>query len=103
MNKSILVIDTPKNCYCPLCFYTEMYSEYQCSGTGYTNNYSRTITEYGEMAARPEWCPLSPIPQRVTIPEVSRGNSKSLTHTVQIMYGIGYNQCIDDILKGETK
>lgn len=76
MNKSILVIDTPENCY-----YCELNNYHFCNVTG--NN----IKEYLATEYRPKWCPLSPLPHRQCM----------------TIYGIGYNQCLDDILKGETK
>lgn len=102
MSKSVLVIDTPKNCmYCPLCFYTEMYNEHQCNGTECTNSYSRTITEYGEGADRPDWCPLSPLPPRKDLPScMQRGDTKSMTHLIEDIIGAGYNKCLDDLQKG---
>ena len=91
-NKSVLIIDTPKNCYdCNL-----SYDCYCCSITN-TNFFNREDFDPCEDIL-PD-CPLYPLPQCIAIPKISRGDSKSLTHTAQMMYGLGYNKCIDDILK----
>lgn len=67
MNKSMLVIETPRRCVtCPLSFYNNAWREYQCRG----RDYYRTIDNYewqGKQCGkdnRPEWCPLSPIPKK---------------------------------------
>ena len=103
MSKSVLIIDTPKNCmYCPLCFYTEMYNEHQCNGTECTNSYSRTITEYGEGADKPDWCPLSPLPSYKDLEEiVDKGYPQNIMD-MAYMYGSGYNKCLNEILKGNN-
>ena len=99
-NKSILIIDTPKNCmYCPLCFYTEMYNEHQCSGTECTNSYSRTITEYGEMADRPAWCPLSPIPERKNLRQYIDNTALNLGGIMAYQYAQGWNDCVYEIME----
>ena len=103
MSKSVLVIDTPKNCtYCPLCFYTEIYSEHQCRGTECTNSYSRTITEYGEEADRPDWCPLSPLPPHKDLAECVNAVDVSLDKMLACQYAQGWNELRNEILKGEA-
>ena len=96
-SKSILIIDTPKNCSQCCCGY-DSYGEVDlCAIT------NKSVTKYYYGDNKPDWCPLSSLPQYIKLPEISRGDSKSLTHTVQTMYGLGYNQCLDDILKGKNE
>lgn len=61
MSKSILVIDTPENCYC--CgFCQDIHGFYYCCGcndTWYENQ-----LEYEEMNTKPDWCPLKPMPEK---------------------------------------
>ena len=95
-NKSILVIDTPNNCNQCCCGY-DSYGELDlCAIT------NKSVTEYYYGDNRPDWCPLSSIPHHMELPKISRGDSKSLTHTAQTIYALGYNKCLDHILKGET-
>ena len=101
--KSLLIIDTPCSCVtCPLSFYSEHWNEYQCGA----KEYCRTIPDYEwqkkQMCGKdikPDWCPLRPLPNKKSIPAITRGDSRSTTHLVQTLYGLGYNECIDDILK----
>lgn len=70
MNKSALVMDTPKNCYdCP--FGTEYCgdSEYEgcCELAECLDSDTRLIAEEHydyESESRPEWCPLKPLPEK---------------------------------------
>ena len=70
MSKSVLVLDTPKNCYdCP--FGTEYCgdSEYEgyCELAECLDSDMRLITEEHydcESESRPEWCPLKPLPEK---------------------------------------
>ena len=102
MSKSVLVIDTPKNCmYCPLCFYTEMYNEHQCNGTECTNSYSRTITEYGEGADRPDWCPLSSLPSSINLKQYVDNAELNMDSMLAYQYAQGYNEFRNSIIKGE--
>ena len=74
MNKAILIIDMPKNCYeCP-CF--EFGMDNYCAVTGFTN--------YDYENGRAANCPLKSIPER-----------KKLSS----LYECGYNSCIGEILK----
>lgn len=69
MSKSVLVMDTPENCYdCP--FGTEYCgdSEYEgcCELAECLDSDMRLITEEHydyESESRPEWCPLKPLPE----------------------------------------
>lgn len=88
MSKSILVIDTPDGCsYCPFHRYpvfcgikcrSVMNTMFDKSGT------DRPDSEF------PKWCPLRDLP--IKIEEENRGFGKN--------YAIGFNACIDEILKG---
>lgn len=83
MNKSILVIDTPKNCAdCPL-FYN-VYTDMTCGGNG------RTIDYPFPSIMIQDWCPLLELPQKMA--EENRWFSED--------YVKGRNACIDEILKG---
>lgn len=102
MNKSVLVINTPKNCmYCPLCFYTEMYNEHQCNGIECTNSYARTITEYGEGADRPDWCPLSPLPSPISLKQYVDNAALNIESILNYQYAQGYNDCLEEIINKE--
>jgi len=85
MSKSILVIDTPKNCTeCPLV--VQLHDiHHVCSG----NHRQMTIPA---SKPKPDWCPLKNVPVKQEIsalePVFLRGAKN------------GYNTCINEILKG---
>lgn len=99
MSKSVLVVDTPKNCYdCP--FGTEYCGnlEYEgcCELAECLDSDMRLITEEHydyESESRPDWCPLKLLPEKMTgVAQTDHWNSIKA----------GWNQCIDEIT-GEVK
>jgi hypothetical protein len=98
MSKSVLVIDTPKSCYnCP--FGTEYYDIYiykgNCELAEHLGKIMTLLTEeyYGfESKSRPEWCPLKPLPEKMTgVVQTDHWNSIKA----------GWNGCIDEITRGK--
>ena len=100
-NKSIIIIDTPSNCViCPLSFYTELYDEHHCRGTEGTNGYSRTIDIYGAGAKKPNWCPLSSLPEKKNLKEYIDAALKTNTTIDNILayqYAQGWNDFWQEI------
>ena len=100
MNKSVLVIDTPENCYdCP--FGTEYCGnlEYEgcCELAECLDSDTRLITEEHydyESESRPEWCPLKPLPEKKEY-IVPINNVESQKDII----AVGWNACIDTITK----
>lgn len=98
MSKSVLVIDTPKNCYdCP--FGTEYCGdpEYEgCCELADCLDYDvilMTEEHYDyESKSRPDWCPLKPLPEKVGMSAGTYWNGMA----------DGWDQCIDAIT-GEVK
>lgn len=82
MSKSVLVMDTPK--YCALCALRSGVLHPFCR----VNN--RDITD---LSIRPDWCPLRPLPEKMTIPRGAR-------NTDDLEYAAGYNTCINEITGG---
>ena len=92
-NKSILVIDTPISCrdcklvydnygLCDICVLTDDNVNYYCG----TNT-------------KPEWCPLSPIPE-----EMKQDADKEVYDTYSLLmshYVKGWNECREAIMKGK--
>lgn len=77
MNKSIVVIKTPENCYkCPL----------NCNNFCYgTNN---CTLKY--LSSKPNWCPLKSVPEKY---ENMSDDNSPLYHMC-----VGWNNCIDEIV-----
>lgn len=100
MSKSVLVIDTPENCYdCP--FGTAYCGEFEY--VGYCEladclDYDvilMTEEHYDcESKSRPDWCPLKPLPEKNT-------TENDMTD-YQCGMVDGRNQCIDEITGGEV-
>ena len=103
----MIIIDTPNSCVtCPLSHYNAMYSEHQCQGKDYyetINDFDWQRKQVGGKDLKPDWCPLSPVPSKKDLSHyVQRGDTQSITHMIMSMHDVGYNNCIDDILKGEN-
>lgn len=98
MSKSVLVMDTPENCYdCP--FGTEYCGnlEYEgcCELAECLDSDMRLITEelYDyECKSRPDWCPLKPLPE-----EKEYINSVSNIEATKNIAAAGWNACLDEI------
>lgn len=99
MSKSVLVMNTPENCYdCQ--FGTEYCGnlEYEglCELAECLDSDTRLITEEHydyESESRPEWCPLKPLPEKMTgVAQTDHWNSIKA----------GWNGCIDEITGGNA-
>lgn len=86
--KSILIIDTPKNC--PDC---QLMADGWCYGIPSREEVQGKI----KYLKRPSWCPLRPLPERKDEGSVL----KPLPFEVY-MYRYGFNECLDEIV-GETE
>lgn len=100
MSKSVLVMETPENCYvCP--FGTEYcgnleYAGY-CELADCLDCDVILITEEHydcESKSRPDWCPLKPLPEKSTIENDMTDYQCGMVD--------GRNQCIDEITGGEV-
>lgn len=79
MSKSVLVINTPKNCCsCYLCGFT-LNSQY-CRGKK---------KDIKDTSVKPDWCPLKPLPEKNTIENDMTDYQCGMVD--------GRNQCIDEI------
>ena len=84
MSKSVLVIDTPKNC-CP------------CYLRGFTLNsqYCRwKKKDIKDTSVKPDWCPLMDLPEK--------DNGDYPANTFDAGFVEGRNQCIDEITGGNS-
>lgn len=105
MSKSVLVIDTPTNCYdCPFgtAYCSDLEYEGLCELADCLDCNEILITEEHydyESKSRPEWCPLKPLPEKMKVTGIynyayleAGGKPPS--------YKIGWNDCIDAIAGG---
>ena len=98
MSKSVLVIDTPENCYdCPfgISYCGELEYEGLCELADCLDYDVILMTEEHydcESKSRPEWCPLKPLPEKKEY-IVPFNNAESQK---DIIAG-GWNACIDKI------
>ena len=100
MSKSVLVLDTPKNCYdCP--FGTEycgnLEYEGRCELAECLDSDMRLITEEHydcESESKPDWCPLMDLPEK--------DNGDYPANTSDVGFTEGWNQCIDEITGGNA-
>lgn len=86
MNKAIIVLDMPEHCdYCHFGYYSD--------GRILRCQYSDETIE--DIKAKPEWCPLKPLPEKY---EIDKNKCSDLFYEFEFEHG--YNQCIDEILRG---
>lgn len=94
MDKSILIIDTPKRC--SMCEFLRRTDEDYCYcgrlGFDYQVNEYMMSTPKG----KPDWCPVKEIPEKKTPRKIKDEN---LGHYYISAFDKGYNKCIDDILE----
>ena len=85
-SKSVLVIDTPESCSeCKIGRDMSGYMEV-CIICPIANKVA--LNEEAETV--PDWCPLKPLPEKMTIPRGAR-------NTDDLEYAAGYNTCINEI------
>lgn len=90
MSKSILVIDTPRDCFgCP-CYSSGENGVYFC------NKENRIISKQDIEKYKPDWCPLRDLPKKKEVRNFCLGKGDY----EQKSYQQGFNSCIDEILKG---
>ena len=78
MSKCVLVMDMPKDCY-------------ECKLQDWLT--CRIAKKCNTSHSRPDWCPLRELPKKK---EDNANNSESFA-----CFKLGYNACIDELLKGE--
>ena len=87
MNKSVLILDTPKDCgHCLLSDFVNG-DTCLCRRTDRENNAND----------KPKWCPLRPLPKKIEIDDEMLLQSEQ-----KIIEARAYNDCLDDIT-GETE
>lgn len=102
MSKSVLVIDTPENCYdCPFgtAYCGEIEYEGLCELADCLDHDVILMTEEHydcESKSRPDWCPLKPLPERkeYIVPIDNVESQKDII-------AVGWNACINEITGGE--
>lgn len=90
MSQSVLVIDTPQNCYC--CIFCYQY-DYENEYDGYCRLYKnyKIINEYYDYDSklRPDWCPLKPLPEE--------DHENHYPDEWEDGYADGWNACLREI------
>lgn len=86
--KSMLILDTPKNCSECKLMYLQGIGESICNAVDWER--------------RPLWCPLRPLPKKMSMRDeaefyIGYMNGK----TKYLGFNEGYNACLEDILGGE--
>lgn len=90
MSKAVLVLDMPSSCdECPL--FGSHYSDMTCKANGRSINYPYPKDE------RQDFCPLRNLSEK----KVLSGDVADIQKMGKELIDIGYNACIDELLKGE--
>ena len=106
MSKSILIVDTPKNCkHCHfriIRYYNLVNFDFWCMANG--KIFDDLNKKFQPTNFR---CPLKPLPQKK---ELNHPTTDSVTTIIEGEYTLnnylcdkGYNQCLDEILGGESE
>lgn len=94
MSKSILVIDTPETCLdCKFCREIQEGIEACCELSDEPNDKEICrMIDVGYCQEKPDWCPLKDMPEK---------RYHNLPDCRLKVYDSGWNDCIDEILKGD--
>lgn len=91
MSKSVIVIDTPSSCReCRFCKHEYPYP------------YCRiTINSMNDLNEIPEWCPLSPIPEKIKLKKYTDNTVYDTYSLLMSHYAKGWNEFREELLKGK--
>ena len=99
MNKSVLIIDTPKSC--KECIFTSLspnIEEINCCGLMVYLKEEIFCTD-GFIEQKPIWCPLLPLPGRKNLRQYTDA-ALNIDSILAYQHVQGYNDCLYDIQKG---
>ena len=94
MSKAVLVIDMPSNC--KDCNMSVLGIEPHTGQMCFRCVHHPTIMVLPKETKRPDWCPLRELPEKMQVCGKYPQEDKIVPS-----YKIGYNACIDELLKGE--
>lgn len=103
MSKSVLIIDTPKECnvLCP-CYSSDLVGRY-CNAVRDDKGWcrpARKISNYNETNTKPLWCPLTPLPEYKNLTTYVHGEV-NIENILHYNYAQGFNDCLEQIQKGK--
>lgn len=85
--KGIIVVDMPERCIdCKRAGYK--------NGIPYCNEKGKTLDSF---CYKPEWCPIKKIPDKKKL----TGDVSNIEKMFEQIIMVGFNNCIEEILKGE--
>ena len=91
MSKSVLVIDTPENCY-SCCLHEPIRNWSYCAVK---------LKRIEDSSVKPDWRPLKPLPEKMKVTGVY-GREYFQSNGKMPSYKIGWNDCIDEITGGNV-
>lgn len=96
MSKAVLVMDMPSSCMeCLFCRGLNVCRLKQClEKDGVLSVF--TVDNQILNNSKPDWCPLKPMPEKMEI-----CGRYPQPDGIVASYKVGYNACIDELLKGE--
>lgn len=97
MQKAVLILDMPKKCKKCRFKDTNHHLEDIClCKTEKDKDGGEYFKEIVDLKTKPDWCPLKPMPEKMHVCGKYPQEDKIVPS-----YKIGYNACIDELLKGE--
>ena len=99
MSKAVLIMDMPKDCCdCKFCRELDEGVKACCEIMDNPSNSELCrIIDVHYCMEKPDWCPLKPMPEK----KVLSGDVADIQKMGKELVDIGYNACIDELLKGE--
>ena len=100
----MLIMDTPIDC-CECPYHREDFSGYAmyniCNPVICVLAGNRDIDYYYETNTKPDWCPLSLLPERINLRQYVDNCAADMNSVMAYAYAQGYNDCLDEILEEE--
>ena len=91
MSKSVLVMETPENCYS--CYLRRIINDFTFCKV--------KLRQIEDTNTKPDWCPLKPLPEKMKVTGIYNGEYFKAGGKPP-SYKVGWNACINEIT-GEVK
>lgn len=106
--KSVLIIDTPSRCgECILCHgrmnFKKEYIIHFCSKVFDTGKGDVVLKHVDPEKPRPDWCPLSSLPERINLCQYVENGAVGLDGILAYQFAQGWNDFREEILKGDIE
>lgn len=97
MGKGIVIVDIRETCLdCDFCYEIDEGTLACCTRVHDENSiYNRRVIDNDYCQDKPDWCPIKPVPEKKEL----KGDVSNVKNISEESIRIGWNECIDEILK----